>query len=185
MKALPQIDPETGFLQVIIDTPKGSRNKYHFDEQKGLFVLKSVLPAGMAFPFDFGFIPGTRAEDGDPLDILVLVDEAAIQGTLVPTRLIGVIEAEQTENNKTSRNDRLIGVAAASRSYRSVTSLDQLSPDLPDQIEHFFVSYNELSGKKFRPLSHSGSGRARALLEASTKGRIKLREQRRKQGVSK
>jgi inorganic pyrophosphatase len=67
-----------------------------------LFVLKSVLPSGMAFPFDFGFIPGTRGEDGDPLDVLVLLDEPAIQGVLEPTRLIAVIEAEQTEGNKQS-----------------------------------------------------------------------------------
>jgi inorganic pyrophosphatase len=167
MKPLSPFVKESEHVHVIIDTPKGSRNKYHYDEEKELFLLKSVLPVGMSFPFDFGFIPGTRAADGDPVDILVLLDQPATQGSLVIARLIAVIEAEQTEQGKTSRNDRLIGIGTASRDYRSVESLDQLSPDLPDQIEHFFISYNELAGKKFQPLARAGPGRARALVEAA------------------
>jgi len=165
MKDIQPFDPQTGHVQAIVETPKGRRNKYTYDEEKQLFVLKSLLPAGMVFPFDFGFIPGTKAEDGDPLDILVLIDEPATQGTLVSTRLLAVIEAEQTEDGKTNRNDRLIGAAAMSHEYRSVQSLDQLSPDLVEEIEHFFVSYNELAGKKFRPVGRAGPDRARQLIE--------------------
>jgi inorganic pyrophosphatase len=162
-------DQKTGHVHVIVDTPKGHRNKYHYDEDKELFLLKSVLPAGMVFPFDFGYVPRTKGEDGDPLDILVLTDEPAIQGALVMTRLLAVIKAEQTEQGKTGRNDRLIGIAAASRQYRSVESLDQLSPDLIEEIEHFFVSYNELSGKVFRPLGREGPEVARKLIEHASK----------------
>jgi inorganic pyrophosphatase len=167
IKDLGPFEPKSGHAQMIVETPKDYRGKYSYDEKKELFVLKSLLPAGMAFPFDFGFIPGTRGEDGDPLDILVLIDEPATQGSLVLTRLLAVIEAEQTEKGKTERNDRLIGVAAVSRHYRSVESLEQLSPDLWEEIEHFFISYNELAGKRFKPVRRSGADRARELINAA------------------
>ena len=80
---LAPLDKKTDALQVIIETPKGSRNKYAFDENQGLFLLKKVLPAGMAFPYDFGFVPSTRAEDGDPVDVLVLMGRAGVCGLLV------------------------------------------------------------------------------------------------------
>jgi inorganic pyrophosphatase len=169
LEDLQTFDPETGHAQVIVETPKGFRNKYAYDGKLGLFRLKSSMPAGMVFPFDFGFLPGTRGQDGDPLDILVLMDEPATQGSLVLTRLIAVVEAEQTAEGKTERNDRLIGVAISSHDYRSVESPEQLSPDLMTEIEHFFVSYNHLAGKEFRPVRRAGAGRARELIEAGRK----------------
>jgi len=168
MNSLNPFESHSGHVRVIIETPKGHRAKYSFKENEQLFQLKLMLPAGMVFPFDFGFIPGTKADDGDPLDILVLVDESATQGCLVVTRLLAVIEAEQTGNGKTNRNDRLIGIAVVSRQYKSIESLDQLSPDLVQEIEHFFVSYNELMGKTFRPIGRAGADRARELIEAAT-----------------
>lgn len=141
---------ESGALNVVIDTPQGSRNKYKFDERLGLFKLSGVLPSGAVFPFNFGYVPATRGEDGDPLDVLVLMDEPAFVGCLIEARLIGVIEAEQTEEGKTKRNDRLIAVAAESRNHRDVTELSQLSDNLVHEIEHFFVSYNRAKGKEFR-----------------------------------
>ena len=157
---------QSGRAQVIVETPKGCRNKYSYDSELGLFRLKSSMPAGMVFPFDFGFLPGTRGEDGDPLDVLVLMDEPATQGCLVLTRLIAVVEAEQTEKEKTERNDRLIGVAMTSHDYRSVETPEQLSPDLLTEIEQFFVSYNRLAEKEFRPIRRAGADRARQLVEA-------------------
>src|ERR687894_2250957 len=107
---------DEGDLNVVIETPKGSRNKYNYDGKTGLFKLGGVLPAGASFPFDFGFVPSTVGGDGDPLDVLVLMDEPPFAGCLVRTRLVGVIEAEQTERDgETTRNDRLIGVAADAR----------------------------------------------------------------------
>src|SRR5690348_12002596 len=114
-------------VDVIIETPKGSRNKYTFDEKGRFFYLKKVLPSGMVFPFDFGFIPGTRGGDGDPLDVLLILEDSAPQGAHVSTRLIAVIEAEQTAQGKTGRNDRLIGIGAMSRDYRAIESIEQLS----------------------------------------------------------
>ena len=162
---LPPFDSESGNLNVVIDTPKGCRSKFGYDKKRKTYVLKSVLPQGAVFPFDFGSIPGTRAEDGDPLDALVLMDESAFCGCLIESRLVGVIEAEQTEDGKTERNDRLIAVAAKSPTHAEVKSLADLSPTLLQEIEHIFISYNEQRGKKFQPLGRHGPKRAAQLVK--------------------
>ena len=185
---LSHLDPHaTGspkLLRVIIETPQGSRNKFDYDEETGLFKLGGVLPAGASFPFDFGFVPSTTGGDGDPLDVLVLMDEAAFAGCLVEARLVGVIEAEQTERDgETTRNDRLVAVAAAARNHKAVRSLSQLSENLLDEIEHFFVSYNEMKGKNFKPLGRFGPKRAERLVEEGLRrfraGRRKAAKKRR------
>jgi inorganic pyrophosphatase len=158
-------DEESGELNVIIDTPKGSRNKYKYDEKLQVFKLSGVLAAGHSFPFDFGDIPNTLGEDGDPIDVLVLMDEPAFVGCLIPSRLIGVIEAKQTENGKTERNDRLIAVAANSRTHKDIKSINDLNEALVDEIEHFFVSYNEAKGKRFEPLGRFAATKAKQLVE--------------------
>ena len=174
-------DDKTGDLNVIIDTPKDSRNKYKFDEKLGLFKLGGVLPVGAFFPFDFGYIPNTRGGDGDPLDVLVLMDEPAFVGCLIPSRLIGVIAAEQTEAGKTETNDRLIAVAATSRNHTDVKSLNDLNETLVDEIEHFFVSYNQAKGKEFKPLGRFGAQKARKIIEdgmkvSSKKAKVKSKK---------
>ena len=166
-------------LNVIIETPKGSRNKYNYDEKLRLFRLGGVLPSGASFPFDFGFMPSTLGGDGDPLDVLVLMDEPAFTGCLVRVRLVGVVEAEQTERDgETTRNDRLIGVAADSRLLGRVRTLESLGPDLLEEIEHFFVSYNRIKGKKFKPLGRFGPRRALGLVEEGM-GRFRRSKRRR------
>jgi inorganic pyrophosphatase len=164
-------DPDTGTLNAVVETPKGHRNKFKYDEELRLFTLGSVLPAGAVFPFDFGFFPSTKGGDGDPLDVLVLMDEPAFPGCVVEVRLIGVITAEQTDQEgKRERNDRLIAVAAESHMYRGVRELEDLPDTLVDEIEHFFVSYNQTRGKRFKPLGRHGPERARKLVnEASEK----------------
>src|SRR5437762_12387773 len=97
--------------RVIIETPKGRRSKFSYDPKFNLFALGGLLPEGLAFPYDFGFIPSTLGDDGDPLDVLVLMDEPTHVGCLVEVRLIGVMEAVQAKNGKRTRNDRLIGIA--------------------------------------------------------------------------
>jgi inorganic pyrophosphatase len=159
-------------LDIIIETPKGCRNKYAYDHKHKAFKLKTVLPAGAVFPFDFGYVPDTKGQDGDPLDILVLMDEPAFSGCLVPARLIGVIEAEQTERDgETMRNDRLIAVAEESYHHREVRTLSAVSPQLLDEIEHFFVSYNEIRGKRFMPQRRSGPERAMELVHDGRRGK--------------
>jgi len=162
-------DDETGDLHVIIDTPKNSRNKYKFDEKLGLFKLGGVLPVGHFFPFDFGYIPQTLGGDGDPLDVLVLMDEPAFVGCLIPSRLIGVIAAEQTEEGKTETNDRLIAVASNSRVHKDIKSINDINSVLIEEIEHFFVSYNEAKGKKFKLLGRFGAQKAKRIIEEGMK----------------
>ncbi len=166
---LSPFDNEKGELNVIIDTPKGSRNKYKYDEDLGLFKLGGVLAVGHFFPFDFGYIPQTLGGDGDPLDVLVLMDEPAFVGCLIRARLIGVIEAEQTEDGKTENNDRLIALASDSRVHKDITSINDLNPKLVDEIEHFFVSYNEAKGKTFNPLGRFGARKAKSIVEEGIK----------------
>jgi inorganic pyrophosphatase len=172
-------------LNVIIETPKGSRNKYNYDEELRLFKLGGVLTSGAVFPFDFGFVPSTTGGDGDPLDVLVLMDEPAFAGCLVRARLVGVIEAEQTERDgETTRNDRLIAVAAESRLHANVRTLRDLGSGLPEEIEHFFVSYNQAKGKEFKPLGHFGPERALKLVEEGMRQFEKSKMKRRKASKS-
>src|SRR4051812_37612953 len=87
-------------LNVVIETPRGSRNKYSYDADQAVFRLKKILPEGHVFPFDFGFVPRTKGGDGDPLDVLVLMDEPGLPGVVVECRIIGVIQAKQKNEGK-------------------------------------------------------------------------------------
>lgn len=167
---LPAVDPNSGYLNVIIETPRGCRNKYKFDEGRRLWRLNHVLPEGMSFPYDFGFIPSTRGADGDPLDVLLLMEEPAFPGCVISARLIGVIEAEQTEDGKSVRNDRLIAVVENATNPAELHSLKEMSPRRLDEVEHFFVSYNEMVGRRFKPLARKGPNRALKLLEQAIHG---------------
>lgn len=178
---LPAWEPDSGRLQVVIDTPQGSRNKYKYDPERGLWRLSKALPLGAAFPFDFGFIPSTRGEDGDALDALVLMDEPAFPGCVVGARLIGTIEAEQTEDGKTIRNDRLVAVLDTPYNPAPFCSLEELGRQRLDEIEQFFVHYNEAEGRRFKPLARRGPERAR---EAVTAAMINQTPPRRRAGKS-
>lgn len=144
-----RLDPETGVCRAVIETPRGRRSKYDFDPETGAFELAGLLPEGMAFPLDFGFIPSTRAEDGDPLDVLVLFDEPCAVGAVLSVRLIGVIEADQTEHGNTVRNDRLIAAACASRLYAPVREAADLGDDYLRHLQAFWTQYNALKDKRF------------------------------------
>ena len=164
-------DPDSDAVHVIVETPKGTRNKLTYDEHYGLFRLGGVLPAGAVFPYDFGFVPSTLGDDGDPLDVLVLLDEPVSVGCLVLCRLIGVVEAEQTEEGETMRNDRLIAVAVNSHTHRDVERLEDLTSSAVDEIEHVFASYNDFKDKQFRRLARSSPARARQLVEEGVRRR--------------
>jgi inorganic pyrophosphatase len=132
-----QLDAKAGACRAIIETPKGSRNKFDYDAESGLFMLGGLLPEGMMFPFDFGFLPSTLAEDGDPLDVMVLMDAPAHVGCLIEVRIIGVIVAEQTEDGKTKINNRLLGVAVHSYDHENLESITEVSRTLLSQVEEF------------------------------------------------
>jgi inorganic pyrophosphatase len=147
------LEPQSEELfQVIVETPKNSRNKYSYDPEQGIFALRKVLPEGMVFPHDFGFLPRTRAEDGDPIDVLLLMDVPAFPGCLVRSRLIGVIEGEQMDGKKKVRNDRLVAVAELSHAYKDWKKLKDLPDQFIKELQAFFVNYHDLEGKKYKLL---------------------------------
>src|SRR5262245_17341306 len=126
MFQLAPIDPESNLLQVVVETPAGSCQKMTYDPKRQVFMVKKTLPLGMSFPFDFGFLPKTQGEDGDPLDVLLLMDEPSYPGVLVAARLIGVIEARSIDDEENARNDRLIAVSESSCRYANVKKLSDL-----------------------------------------------------------
>ncbi|MFL6373600.1 MAG: inorganic diphosphatase [Pyrinomonadaceae bacterium] len=157
-------------VDVIIDTPRGSRNKYKFDKKLSGFRLAGVLPAGHSFPYDFGSVPGTKGEDGDAIDVLVLMEEPAFVGCHVKCRLIGGIRANQTEEDgRVERNDRLLAVARKSIEYSPIDNISELTDELVTQIEHFFISYNDVKGKKFEPNGRFGPDEAADIVGRSRK----------------
>jgi inorganic pyrophosphatase len=171
---LKPIDKETNLLQVIVETPAGSRNKFAFDPDQGIFSLKKVLPAGMVFPWDFGFLPRTLAPDGDPIDVLLLMDEPAFPGVAVLARLIGVIEGEQIEkekdkSRKKTRNDRLVAVAEAAHMYANIRRLKDLPGRWINELQEFFVHYHSLEGKQYRLLGCKGADAAMKLIRDAQK----------------
>ena len=157
-------------LQIIIETPKGCRNKYSFDAEQRIFVLKAALPSGMSFPYDFGFVPRTLADDGDPLDVLVLMDEPAFPGCALMGRLIGVIQGEQTAPKmKPVRNDRLVAVAETTHMYAKFRRLKDMPKQALKEIEQFFVNYHKLQGKTYKLLGIKGEKTALASIAKATK----------------
>lgn len=166
----PFADAGSKTINVIVETPQGSRCKFKFDTKDGIFSVGSVLPAGCVFPFDFGYVPSTKGGDGDPLDVLLLMDVPAFCGCRVKARLVGVIEVEQTEDRSTQRNDFLVAVATEGLDYQDVQSLKDVNARLLTEIEHFFVSYHEQQGKKYRVLAKRGPKRAMKVLQQAIRG---------------
>jgi inorganic pyrophosphatase len=170
LSSLSTFDEATGDLAVIIETPKDSPNKYDYDPDCGAFRLAGVLPHGQYFPFDFGFVPSTLGDDGDPLDVLLLLDASVPVGCVLSARLVGVIEAKQREDGRRwVRNDRLLAVATHAHTHQHVRSLNDLESKLIDEIEAFFINYNRAKGKEFKPLKRSGPKPAAKIVQHGMK----------------
>jgi inorganic pyrophosphatase len=147
-------------VDVVIETPKGSSEKYDYLPNTPFFKMKKILPAGMVFPYDFGFIPKTRGQDGDPLDVIVISEFKSFPGVIMKCRIIGGIKAEQSKeksSDKLIRNDRFLAIPKCSNIFQEVDKMDQL--------EEFFVDYNKLEGKKFKALDKMGPKEAQRLIE--------------------
>lgn len=155
-------------VTAIIECPKGTDHKYDYDPESQRFKLKKILPAGLVFPFDFGFIPDTKGEDGDPLDIIVVSEITGFPGCMMDCRIIGALQAEQTERTgEKMRNDRFIGIPEVSQLFFQITEIEQLPENIIDQVEHFFKNYNEQAGKQFRVIKRLNAAEAAALLPGS------------------
>lgn len=160
-------DQKTEMFRVVVETPKGSRNKFAFDPKLRVFELRKVLPSGMTFPYDFGFLPSTQADDGDPVDVLVLMDEPAFPGCVLMCRPIGVIQGEQVEAKKKTRNDRIIAIEKDAHSWADIKTVDELGNEFSKELEAFFVNYHKLTGKKYRVLGLKGPKAAVDLMKSS------------------
>jgi len=163
-----RIDPfSTGkkSLRVVIETPKGSRNKFAYDPELGAFTLSSVLAEGMVFPYDFGFVPKTKDEDGDATDVLLLMDEPAFPGCVVESRIVGVIQCEQSDGDKMIRNDRVLAVATESHVHADIKNPRDLNSKMIEELEDFFVAYNKAKGKKFKMLGCKNADTAMKLIK--------------------
>jgi inorganic pyrophosphatase len=153
-------------ITVIIETPKGKGLKYDFEPAAGYLKLKKIMPAGLVFPFDFGYIPGTTGGDGDPLDVLVISEIETFPGCGVDCRIIGAMIATQTERNGQSmRNDRFIAIPEVSQQYANIQTLSQLSEQVKSQLEQFFVNYNEQAGKRFKIIERVEASEAAKLID--------------------
>ncbi|HVD97426.1 MAG TPA: inorganic diphosphatase [Cytophagaceae bacterium] len=151
-------------LNAIIETPYHSRNKYSYDEDTGLYKFKKLLPDGMSFPCDMGFIPGTKGDDGDPLDILILMDDYAYPGCWVECRLLGGIKAVQIENGKKARNDRFVAVPAEVDEYNHLNQITDLNKNKLKSIVCFFENYNKLEKKEFKFLEIMSAKKAHEVI---------------------
>lgn len=161
------LDKKNCECKAIIETPKGRRNKFKYEHDSGLFSLSNLLPEGFSFPFDFGFIPSTVADDGDPLDVIVLMDEPAHVGCLLQVRLIGVIKVLQTEEGTETENDRLLAVATRSYQFGGLKAMSELRATLVEQITEFLGLYNKNSGKDDKVAGTGGPDEAMHLLESA------------------
>ncbi|HMK05140.1 MAG TPA: inorganic diphosphatase [Ferruginibacter sp.] len=155
-------------IEVIIETPKGSAVKYNYDPVNDHFKLKKALPAGMVFPFDFGFIPRTKGGDGDPLDIILIAEFGTFPGCRVECKLIGCLKAEQTgPKNKKIRNDRYLAVPTDSVIFEKVKTFTDLPSRLLKELEAFFIQYNKLENKNFAVIARAGPPASYRMIKAA------------------
>jgi inorganic pyrophosphatase len=153
-------------VMAMVECPRGINHKLDFDAREKRFTLSKILPAGLTFPFDFGFITDTKGEDGDPLDIVIISEITGFPGCMIECRVIGVLAAEQTERDgKTVRNDRYLGIPVVSQLYSEIKELAQLPEAVLNELEEFFKNYNKQAGKKFRVIERLDAKKAYLIME--------------------
>lgn len=160
---LPIGDKAPEVVNVVIEIPAGSKNKYEYDEELDVIKLDRVGYAAMAHPYDYGFIPETRCEDGDHLDAFVLLDHSAFPGCVVAARPVGIMWMIDDGE----ADEKLICVPAKDPRYDHITELDQLSPHLPKEVQHFFEHYKDLQGKKCEIKGWGNAAEAREMVTKS------------------
>ncbi len=143
-----QSDEAKGTIHAIIEIPRYSRNKYEYDHHMGVFTLSRVIYSPIIYPGDYGFIPQTMYDDGDPLDILVLTTEPTFAGCVIPVLPIGIFSML----DKDEADDKILAVPAGDPHYRDVTEIDHIAAHYLDEIQHFFSVYKDLEGIRVEPL---------------------------------
>jgi inorganic pyrophosphatase len=156
-------------VHVVIEAPRGCGAKLKYEPKLGAFSFGRALPLGLTYPFDWGFVPSTKAEDGDPLDALVLTDVSSYPGVVIPCRLLGAVLLDQKENGKRERNDRIVAVPLGSDRFHATEKPEDLSPRLKEEIEHFFLDTTFFSQKAARILGWKGPKFATAKVRKSAR----------------
>jgi inorganic pyrophosphatase len=157
------LDPGKDFpeaLWMVVEIPKGSSNKYEYDRELGAFRLDRVLYSPVHYPGDYGFIPGTLASDGDPMDVLALVEEPTFSGCVVEVRPVGVLNMVDQEK----KDQKIVAVLNRDPRYEQIHTLDQIFPHVRREIEHFSISTKSSRGA--RPARLAGAIRLK--LETSS-----------------
>lgn len=135
--------PKPGVINVLIEIPGGSKNKYEFDKELNAFALDRVLSSSVKYPYDYGFIPNTLADDGDPLDGMVMMDEPTFPGCIIAARPIGFLEMIDGGD----RDEKILCVPAKDPRYANVNSLKDVPPHRLEEIAEFFRTYKNLEKK--------------------------------------
>jgi inorganic pyrophosphatase len=148
---------EDGDVYVVVETPRGSRAKFDYDPELKTFTLSKSLLTGLTYPHDWGFVPSTKAEDGDPIDIMVVHDAATFPGIVLTCRVIGILQVEQKSKGKTERNDRLFAVPKDSHSEQALKDVRDLSKPIQQELEKFFKATDELEDKKLNIIGWKGT----------------------------
>jgi inorganic pyrophosphatase len=142
---LPPFDEQHN-LRVVVETPRGANIKIKFDEDLGCFSLSRILPLGVTYPYDFGFVPQTLAQDGDPLDVLVLIEAVTYPGVVISCRLIGALQIEE-RGLRGRPNHRLVAVPAKAARKDDVRSFSDLGRRMQQELERFFVMSSSFTSK--------------------------------------
>ncbi len=157
--------PKPGLVNVLIEIPGGSKNKYEFDKDLNAFALDRVLYASVQYPYDYGFIPNTLADDGDPLDGMVIMDQPTFPGCVITARPIGMLEMIDGGD----RDEKLLCVPEKDPRFKEVTSLQQIAPHRLDEISEFFATYKRLEKKETQILGWKDLDSVNALIEQCVK----------------
>jgi inorganic pyrophosphatase len=160
---------EDGDLHVVIETPRGSRAKFAYDPKLESFTLSKSLLTGLTYPHDWGFVPSTRADDGDPIDIMVVHDATTFPGLVLTCRAIGILQIEQKAKGKTERNGRIFAVPRRSHSERGLRDVRDLTKAMRDELEKFFIATDELEAKKLNIVGWKGPSIALKAIEEAAK----------------
>ena len=158
-----------GSVNVVVETPRGSQAKFKYDPETGAMMLSRPLPAGVVYPYDWGYIPSTRAADGDPIDVMVLWDGVSFPGVVLPSRLIGVLRVEQAgaAPGQRERNDRLFALPIKAPRSAHVQTIFDLPERVRLEIEQFFLTVVAFEGKDLRLLGFEGKDEADRVLRSA------------------
>jgi inorganic pyrophosphatase len=160
---------EDGDLHVVVETPRGARAKLKYEPELKSFVLSKSLLLGLTYPYDWGFIPSTSADDGDPIDVMVIHDAATSPGLLMRCKIIGVLETLQKQKGKEIRNDRVFAVPQKSHRGRDIDEVRDLAPETRTELEKFFVATDELEAKQLTFLGWAGAKQAHRFVKSCQK----------------